>query len=305
MNTIGGGTVMYVGVELLPCPEAPAHVGQVIGPARLDLVWHDRVVESFPLRVGDELLVADGADVAPGTALIARDDWRRSLRAAIPEGVEAVVKWSEPFTETVDEVTDMRRSGFASDRPVTVELLVDGATIASATMQHVTPIAAPGAVVRRGDRLAWITKARRMRDVDTSIETVRAFLGAHRLPRERTALVAPCDATVIEVDRRWIVLRTPEDRVLRLRHPPNTYPVVEIGDSVAAGDPLTGGERNHHALLHAWGEHRLAEHVMDELSLMFGNQVPRVYWSLALRAMLQGGKLRGIGALARARRGVR
>ncbi len=42
--------------------------------------------------------------------------------------------------------------------------------------------------------------------------------------------------------------------------------------------------------------------MIDELSLMFGDKVPRVYWCLALRAMLQDGRLRGIGAIARARR---
>jgi hypothetical protein len=289
MHTIGGGTVTYVGVQLLPCPDEPTHVGQVIGPARLDLIWQDRVVESFALRGGDELLVADGAEVAPGTALVVRDDWQRALRAAIPDGVEAVVRWSEPLVETVDEVTGMRRVGFAGDHPITVELLVDGAPIATATL-------------RRGDRLAWLWRARKLRDLDTGIETVQAFLDVRRLGGEPTALVAPRDATVVDIGQRWLVLRTPDGRLLRLRRQPRTHMLVAIGDTVIAGDPLTGGERNHHALLHAWGEHRLAEHVMDELSLMFGNKVPRLYWSLALRAMLHGGKLCGIGALARARR---
>lgn len=302
MHTIGGGTVTYVGVQLLPCPDEPTRVGQVIGPARLELIWQDRVVESFALRGGDELLVADGAEVAPGTALVVRDDWRRALRAAIPDGVEAVVRWSEPLVETVDEITGMSQVGFAGDHPITVELLVDGAPIAAATLQHGSPIAPPGAVVRRGDRLAWLWRARKLRELSTGIETVQAFLDARRLGGEPTALVAPRDATVVDLDPRWIVLRTPDGRLLRLRRPPRTHALVAIGDTVIAGDPLTEGERDHHALLHAWGEHRLAEHVMDELSLMFGNKVPRVYWSLALRAMLHGGKLRGIGAIARVAR---
>ena len=161
MHTIGGGTVMYVGVQLLPCPDEPTHVGQVIGPARLDLMWQDRVVESFALRCGDELLVADDAEVAPGTALIVRSASQRALRAAIPDGVEAVVRWSEPLVETVDEVTGMSRVRFAGEHPVTVELLVDDAPIATATLQRGTPIALPGAVVRRGDRLAWLWRAAR------------------------------------------------------------------------------------------------------------------------------------------------
>ena len=238
------------------------------------------------------------APAAQGRAV--RD--RRSLRAAIPDGVEAVVCWREPLVETVDEVTGITRIGFAGEHGASLELLVDGVQIATATIRHGHPIALPGAVVRRGDRLAWIWPARRMRDLDTGIETVRAFLDARRLANEPIAVVAPRDATVIDIGPRLIVLRTTDDRVLRLRLPPRAYRLVDVGDTVVAGEPMTAGERNHHALLHAWGEHRLGEHFMDKLSLLFGDKVPRAYWKLVLRAMLQDGKLRGISALARARR---
>lgn len=121
-----------------------------------------------------------------------------------------------------------------------------------------------------------------MRDLDTRIETVQAFLDARRLRGKPTALVAPRDATVIDIGQRWIVPRTPDDRC--------------SGCGAYRARSVTPWS------LYAWGEHRLAEHVMDEFSLMFGNKVPRVYWSLALRPMLHGGKLRGIGALARVHR---
>jgi len=302
MQTIGGGSVKYVGVQLLPCPDDPTCVGQVVGPARLDVLWRGRAVETIALCAGDELLVADGAEVTPGTELVARANWQRALRAAIPDGIEAVVRWSEPLIETADAITGMPRVAFPAGRAVTLELLADGAPIATTTMRHVSPIALPGAVVRRGDRLAWILQARQMRDLHAGIETLRAILDARRLDGEPTALVAPRDATVIDIGRRWIVLRTNDDRVLRLRLPPRAHVTVGVDDTVLAGDPLTGGERNHRALLHAWGEHRLGEHIIDELSLLSGGEVPRAYWALAMRAMLQGGKLRGIAALARVRR---
>jgi hypothetical protein len=305
MLTIGGGIVKYVDVQLLPCPDEPTHVGQCLNPARIDLMWQDRIVESFPLRAGDELLVSDGADVPPETALIAREDWRRCLRADIPDGVEATVRWSEELVETsIDEVTGISRVGFAHGaEPVVLELVANDVEVARFAIERdAIPIAMTGARVHRGDRLAWLMRNRRMRDLDTGIETVRAFLDARRLDHEPTALVAPRDATVIDIGQRWVVLRTTDERVLRLRVPPRTSVIVSVGETVVAGDALTDGERNHRALLHAWGAHRLGEHIIDELSLFVGDKVPRVYWALALRAMLASGKLSGIGALARARR---
>src|SRR4029079_17185290 len=89
MRTLGGGIVRYVGAQLLPCPEDPVRVGQVIGPARMDIVCHGRVSESFCLGGGDDLLVPDGAEVGPGTRLIAEMSWERILRAPIPDDIEA------------------------------------------------------------------------------------------------------------------------------------------------------------------------------------------------------------------------
>jgi hypothetical protein len=78
--------------------------------------------------------------------------------------------------------------------------------------------------------------------------------------------------------------------------------MVLVGDTVRAGDPVTSGERDHRALLHAWGPNRLSEHLLGELELVCGARVPRAYWALAVRAMLRERELRGIDAIARANR---
>jgi hypothetical protein len=107
---------------------------------------------------------------------------------------------------------------------------------------------------------------------------------------------------VIDIGRRMVVLRSEAGRVLGLRRPSRAHVLVAVGDKVQAGDRLTDGERNHHALLHAWGADRFSEHLLDELELLCGRSVPRVYWALVVRAMLAEPQLRGIGALARAAR---
>lgn len=304
MRTIGGGTVRYVDVRLLPCPEDPARVGQCEGAGRLDLMWHDRVVDSVALRAGDELLVGDGAEVEPGTELVARD-WLRSLRAAVPAGVDAVVQWSEPLEPCQSWNGDAELRFARGVEPMTLALVVHGEPLVRRALDRsATPVVDTGATVRRGDRIARLAEPRRGRELVADISTVRAFLDGHRLPGESVAQVAPCDATVRALGPRSIVLEGDDGRVLHLRLPPRAHVLVSVGDTVLAGDPLTGGERDHRALLHAWGEHRLSEHILDELRLICGDAVPRVYWALALRAMIRRDpaghpRLRGIGAIAR------
>jgi len=121
---------------------------------------------------------------------------RASPAAAIPDGIEAVVRWSEPLIETADAITGMPRVAFPAGRAVTLELLADGAPIATTTMRHVSPIALPGAVVRRGDRLAWIQQARQMRDLHAGIETLRAIASCacdcRPARMSRSASTTPC-----------------------------------------------------------------------------------------------------------------
>jgi hypothetical protein len=302
MRTIGGGTVRYVDVRLLPCPEDPMRVGHCEWPGQIDILWHDSVVESFELRAGDELAVADGAEVAPDTELLANDPWSRLLRAAIPEGIEAIVHWSEPIDEVTDDVTGMTRVRFKQG-PVTLTLHEHDGTAPLATYtveRDAAPLVETGAIVRRGDRLASMPRFRTRRELTADVETVRAWLDARPLDDEPRALIAPYDATVIDIDQHMIVLRSTAGRMLQLRRRSHAYVLVAVGDAVHAGDPLTDGERDHHALLHAWGADRFSEHLLDELELVCGRRaVPRVYWALVVRAMLADSRLRGIGALAR------
>lgn len=306
MQTLGGGIVRYVGVQLLPCPEDPVRVGQVIGPAQIDILWQGRVAESFALRSGDDLLVPDGAEVSPGTHLIAWNNWQRTLRAPIPEGVEAIVRWSAPITAS-DEIAGTPRRRFAHGAaPIVLELLVDDVAIVTLSVDpQAQPVVDTGAVVRRGDPLAWRYDHRFDHRYQTGIDHTRAFLDVRHLHHRAAALIAPRDATVICVGQRWIVLRTTDDRVLRLRRRQQAHIVVRVGDMVVAGETLTDGERNHHALLHAWGEQRLGEHLVGELAAMLDHRVPRRYLALTVRAMLEGGRLRGIATIVRDRRSRR
>lgn len=98
MKTVGGGVVRYVGIELLPSAERPDAVGESRTRGALDVLWGERVMESFPVRPGDALLVADGATVEPETwlfATTAREHWsdERSL-----DGIDAMRRFLDAKT---------------------------------------------------------------------------------------------------------------------------------------------------------------------------------------------------------------
>jgi len=299
VRTIGGGIVRYVDVRLLPCPEDPSRIGECEGPGRIDIIWQERVVESFEVGAGDAILVADDAEVAPDQELAVADPWARSLRAAIPLGVEAVVRWSEPVEILIDEGTGLTRRRFTRG-PVTLTLAAREQALMTRTVERdVTPLVETGAIVRRGDLLASLPRYRALRELVVGIDTLRAWLDVRPLDHEPRALVAPCDATVVELDETSIVLRAPSERVLTLPRPPRAVMLVVVGDNVRAGDPLSDGERDHRELFDVWGAARFSGHLLEELELICGRRVPRVYWALVLRAMLAGGELRGVAARAR------
>jgi hypothetical protein len=230
------------------------------------------------------------------------------LRAAIPEQIDALAQWSEPLVETVDEITGLTRHGFGSgDGPVRLELRGrDGGRLAAYVIaRSAHPEVASGSIVVRGQRLATIVRPDR--SIRAGSDTLRALLDARPTCDRTLALVAPCDGIVEALDTTgptMIAVRARDGRLLRLRVHGRRHVDVKVGDPVRAGEALTDGERSHHALLNAWGEERFAEHLLDELEQICGPAVPRVYWELAVRAMLGGPPaarpvLRGFGAMAR------
>ena len=175
-----------------------------------------------------------------------------------------------------------------SIEPLRLELhsATDGSVLAVHDLDPFTstPIVRSQTVVRRGDRLAVVGRQQTFTPLP-SLVALRALLDVCSTT-DWPATVAPCRATVEAIEPDAITLRAPDGRSLRLRCPRRHHVAVRIGDIVRAGEPLVDGERNHHALLHAWGEDRLADHLLDELGNLLGHAVPPVYWALVVRAML-------------------
>lgn len=295
METIGGGIVRFVGVELLPCPEDPRFVGQCVRGGVVEVWLRGRADERFAVDAGDVLLVADGDEVAPETLLVSRP-YERAIRANLPAGGEAIARWSEALRKGVDEVTGLSNLAFAPGAsPMRVELrdVIDDRCLAvhEVARDRARPAVADGAVVRRGDRLAVVMMRSTVTRMCRAFPALRALLDVRPIHGDGTAPVAPCDGAIEAIDAEAVIVRATSGALHRVRRPRGRHVVVRAGEAVSAGDALTGGERNHHALLHVWGEARLRDHLLDELRQLLGPAVPRVYLALIVRAMLSGQRI--------------
>ena len=180
METIGGGIVRFVGVELLPCPEDPRFVGQCVRGGVVEVWLRGRADERFAVDAGDVLLVADGDEVAPETLLVSRP-YERAIRANLPAGGEALARWGEALREGVDEVTGLSNLAFAPGAsPMRVELrdVIDDRCLAvhEVARDRARPAVADGAVVRRGDRLAVVMMRSTVTRMCRAFPALRALL---------------------------------------------------------------------------------------------------------------------------------
>jgi hypothetical protein len=284
--------VHFVGVTFMPCPERDDVLGECTGHGRIELRQGASVLVSIETRSGDYLLVADGATHPISHPMTFRDAWEASVRADLPPTTTAVVRFGEPTHAVLDEVTGLTRDAFcAGEGDVCIDLIAS--TGESVRRVFVPRTARPrvdqGATVRRGDLLASFSTWWTNNIAISGIEALRDFLDA-RLCFGGKARIAPCDATVERVDEDRFVLRTKSDTVLSVRRrPKSSLHHVREGDSVRAGDALDDGPRSHHHLLRVWGVQKLARHMIDELELESarrGLAIPRVHWTLVVRALL-------------------
>jgi DNA-directed RNA polymerase subunit beta' len=296
--TSRAGTVRWCRIDAEPRVDAEGFV-MMGDEGRLDLL--DEVglsLESFRVRKGDHVLVPDGASVPRAAGVVSYPWWDTPIVADLPRGATAIVR-STSAPGPLDEVT-----GLASRVAFSMHLearLVDGTTL-------VLPVPLPpgarlvvsdGSPVHRGEVLA-LDRERREPDRDHELRDglpglVDLLDVARPSPR---ALLAGADATVRFVESR------PHPRyraLLRLdpaggarpsycRAPRDRALLVDDGDSVVAGQALTGGSRDHRDLLRIWGPRRLADHLLHEMLALFLDADLRIaeqHLELAVREMLR------------------
>ena len=295
MKTIGGGTVVYAGIELAPDSASEGGVvGECARGGSIDIVVNGAVCESFRVPAGNELLVADGEVVESGRRLV-RHTWGRTIRAPLTSGHQARVTFCDPrdIAVRVDDVTGLERrvvEPFDGGDSAKVVLRDDtGRALGQVDLvRGATLVVSEGAMVTAGTILARVFLERMRDEWADGQKALRRVLHG-RTPSGCVSASSPCDGIVVAATGRVIEVRRGDGEVLRVRVRWNTS-AVRVGDRVRAGDSFEGADRSHHRLLRAWGAQRLAEHVLDELDLTAyyrRTNTPPAYWSLAVRAMLR------------------
>ncbi|WP_394835598.1 hypothetical protein LVJ94_01545 [Pendulispora rubella] len=204
--------------------------------------------------------------------------------------VDGIAHWSEEFVGAADEVTGLPCAGFGpGDDDVRLELLDDSGEVVFAVNvpRDARPAVENGAFVERGAALL-VTVSLPEGELVGGAQYLRRFLSACPRP-DLVAKLAPCDAIVEAIEPTRVRLRALDGRLRSVRRPRAGHLCVAVGDRVRAGDTVVDGSRSHQALLAFWGEARLAAHMIAELeneAALQGIAIPRVHWSLAIRAML-------------------
>lgn len=294
MKSLAGGIVRYADVAWIECPERPDVVGQCTARGVVEVLSEGSVIERFDASPGDMLLVADGAAIRPGTVVIDGSAFGRAVRADVPRGVEAVVRWGEPMSSTLDEVTGLSRHAFSPGEGDVRLDLVDGEGRAIATTKvprRARPIVADGDRVRRGSVLATIVTPYLQPTIRfAGIEALRELLDLRVHRPLGTATTSPFDGRVERIEPTAFLLRAADGRLRCVRRRKRDHALlVREGAEVRAGDSLESGQRSHAQLLRAWGEERLAAHMMEELEIETARRslaIPRTSWALVVRAML-------------------
>lgn len=295
MKSLGGGLVRYAGMTWIECPERPDAVGQCTAPGTIEILSGGGVVERFDALPGDTILVQEGATIRPETVVIESGALARGVRADLPHGVEAVVRWCEPVSSTMlDEVTGLSHLVFSpGQEDVEVDLVDDdGRTVVRMDVpRHARPIAVDGDRVHRGSLLATVLRPSPCETIRLGgVEALREFLDLRVYRPLGTATTSPLVGRVERIDKTAISLRTADGRLHRIRRRNGDHSlVVREGEEVRAGDSLESGQRSHHRLLRAWGEERLAAHMIEELEIETarrGLPIPRTAWTLVVRSML-------------------
>jgi DNA-directed RNA polymerase subunit beta' len=256
--------------------------------------------ERFPLRPGDVLHAPDASTVDRGACVASLHGHREVVLALVPRGRVARAERIEfvpgvTVDERVDEITGLTRTIVRAALPNQAHAAFrlrpaedDGGkepfdVIATLPDESIVRIA-DGERVERGDWLATIDDPRYRRQADVDWRPTRDWFETQLRARSPRDGIARVDRTH---DR--IRVENTDGRTLRAASRRHAQLAVGDGERVFAGQALTSGERDHHALLRAMGPVAFAAHLADELEMLFaldGVRLAPTHIDLIVRTML-------------------
>jgi len=242
-----------------------------------------REKERYSVAYGSHLLVEDGEDVEPGSALVEWDPFTSSILTAIKGKVHFIdLVEGENVREEIDKLT-----GHA--HKIVIEPLGSGKRIPTLVVvekrskqerRYQLPIGshltvAEGNDLAAGDVLAKIPREMsKTKDITGGLPRVVELFEA-RKPKDPT-VVSEIDGVVRITEpvrgQRRIVVEGEADEHREYSIPRYAHVSVQEDEFIQAGDPLTEGSINPHDILSILGEKEMQRHLVDKIQEVYRSQ---------------------------------
>ncbi len=251
------------------------------------LVIHDerqREKERYSVAYGSHLLVEDGQEVEPGTALVEWDPFTSSILTAIAGKVKYhdLVE-GENVREEIDKLTGHAHKIVieplgSGKRIPTLELVGKGRN--KETRRYQLPIGSHLAVTEGdelapGDVLAKIPREMsKTKDITGGLPRVVELFEA-RKPKD-PAVVSEIDGHIRITEpvrgQRRIVVEGEGEEHREYSIPRYAHVSVQEDEFIQAGDPITEGAVNPHDILSILGEKEMQRHLVDKIQEVYRSQ---------------------------------
>jgi DNA-directed RNA polymerase subunit beta' len=265
--------------------------------------------ESFPLVYGAKLHFDEGAHVESGTRLAEWDPYSNPILG----GYDGVIRFEDiiegvTMEESIDQTTFLSRMVIIDSRDpnarprITIKARESSKILA--TYQLPT-----GAVieindkdeVRQGQVIAKVSReSQKTKDITGGLPRVAELFEA-RKPKEQ-AVVSEIDGRVQfgreTKGKRYLDVVPDAGERRRYAIPKGKHIIVQEGDYVRAGEPLTEGSENPHDILRISGRKELAKYLVDEIQQVYRLQGVRIHdkhIEVIVRQMLRRVRIKEVG----------
>ena len=227
-----------------------------------------------PLPDGAKILVENGEEVQAGMILASV---YKSHPYPLPDGAEVLVDDGEEVQEGMT-LASIPNSGGNSESPA-VPMIAATAGRVEVTEDAVTVISA-------GEEIAAAASGR----VETSETGVTVISVGEEIPAAESGRV--------EISENGVTLIWEDTETREYVIPGSAYILVNDGDRVAAGAPITSGPLNPHDILRIMGKEALQAHLIDQVQAVYQSQGVSIHdkhIEIILRQMLRRVQVREPG----------
>jgi DNA-directed RNA polymerase subunit beta' len=268
-----------------------------------------REKERYSLAYGSTLKVAMGEEVKPGQLLVTWDPFASPILSEIAGTVhyKDIVE-GENLREETDKVTGLNQKIVVETTGTTEKrapmLLVTGKD--GAEKRYPLPIpshlmVADGDIVNPGDALAKKpVEKKRTRDIVGGLPRVVELFEARR-PKE-PAVITEISGTVHHAGtvkgQQKIVVESEDGQKREMLVPRGAHVMVQDGERVEAGDPLTEGDPSPHDILAVKGEKELQRYMTDKIQEVYRSQgvgINDKHIEVIVRQMMRSVRIEEVG----------